>query len=181
HISLPSLRSLSLHNCSELESEVGFIEGEDGSLPSTLQELWIDEIARLMHWGLDKLPSLSVLRLQDNQDVESFPGKILLPSSLTEIHINHLGNIKSLDYEGLQHLTCLQTLEIRNCPKLERIPEEGLPSTLSLLSINDCPLLEKRCEREGGEDWPKISHIPEILFDDEAMMYSVLQALRELS
>ncbi|KAJ4831387.1 hypothetical protein Tsubulata_044213, partial [Turnera subulata] len=78
----------------------------------------------------------------------------------------NLGNIKSLDYEGLRHLTCLQTLEIRDCPKLERIPEEGLPSSLSRLEIYDCPLLlEKRCEREKGEDWPKISHIPEIVIN----------------
>ncbi|KAJ4822559.1 hypothetical protein Tsubulata_228781 [Turnera subulata] len=158
HISVPSLHSLYLINCSELEL-VGLSEEEDGSLPSTLQQLWIDDIARLVRWGLHKLPSLSTLRLADNQDIESFPDIILLPSSLSEIRISNLGNIKSLDYEGLRHLTCLQTLGIYDCPKLERIPEEGLPSSLSNLSIGGCPLLMERCWSEGGEDWPKISHI----------------------
>ncbi|KAJ4822556.1 hypothetical protein Tsubulata_228779 [Turnera subulata] len=160
HISLPSLRSLSLIHCSELES-VGFIEeGGDGSLPSSLQELTIEDIAGLVRLGLRKLPSLSTLWLRDNEDMESFPDNILLPSNLSEIRIFSLWNIKSLDSMGLPHLTCLQTLEIRNCPKLERIPEEGLPSSLSRLEILYCPLLEKRCEREKGEDWPNISHIP---------------------
>ncbi|KAJ4822555.1 hypothetical protein Tsubulata_128779 [Turnera subulata] len=153
HISAPSLHSMSLVDCSELES-IGFIEEGDESLQLT--------IAGLMHSGLHKLPSLSTLWLRDNQDMESFPHKILLPSSLSTIHIDSLGNIKSLEYEGLRNLTCLQTLRINRCPRLERLPEEGLPSTLSSLSIFACSLLEKRCQREKGEDWPKISHIPSI-------------------
>ncbi|KAJ4825507.1 hypothetical protein Tsubulata_049403 [Turnera subulata] len=167
HISVPSLHSLSPIDCSELES-VGFIEeGGDRSLPSTLRKLTIDGCDKFMRWGLHKLPSLSVLRLRDNQDMKSFPDNILLPSSLIEIYITKLGNIKSLDYEGLRHLTCLQTLEIWDCPELERIPEERLPSSLTHLQIHSCPLLEKRCEREKGEDWPKISHIPTLLINRE--------------
>ncbi|KAJ4847500.1 hypothetical protein Tsubulata_012243 [Turnera subulata] len=51
---------------------------------------------------------------------------------------------------------------MQSCLRLERLPEEGLSSTLSRLGldISACPLLEKRYEREKGEDWPKISHIP---------------------
>ncbi|KAJ4836595.1 hypothetical protein Tsubulata_030482 [Turnera subulata] len=100
--------------------------------------------------------------------MESFPEKkIVLPSGLTNIQISYLENIKSLEYEGLQHLTSLGILVINDCPKLERIPEEGLPSSLPHLQIAGCPLLEKRCRRQKGEDWPKISHIPSIWINDE--------------
>jgi hypothetical protein len=43
------------------------------------------------------------------------------------------------------------------------MPEEGLPSSLYFLGINDCPMLGESCEREKGKDWPKISRIPDIV------------------
>jgi hypothetical protein len=87
---------------------------------------------------------------------------MLLPSSLTSLKIDSLKHLKSLDYKGLQHLTSLRALTISNCPLLESMPEEGLPSSLSSLEIFFCPMLGESCEREKGKDWPKISHIPDI-------------------
>ncbi|KAJ4823261.1 hypothetical protein Tsubulata_022732, partial [Turnera subulata] len=53
-------------------------------------------------------------------------------------------------------------LKIRDCPKLGSLPEEGLPSSLKYLEIQQCHrTLMERC-KEGGEDWPKIKHIPKI-------------------
>ncbi|EEF41056.1 conserved hypothetical protein [Ricinus communis] len=69
-------------------------------------------------------------------------------------------NMISLNYKGLQQLTSLRKSEIECCPNLQSNPEEGLPSSISFLSIWKCPLLERRCQQEGGEDWPKNSHIP---------------------
>lgn len=95
-------------------------------------------------------------------DLESFPEETLLPSTVTTLVFQDLQNLKSLDSKGLKHLISLTEFTIRNCPKLQSIPEEGLPSSLSHLSIYNCPLLEKKCGREIGEDWPKISHIDNV-------------------
>ncbi|KDP46442.1 hypothetical protein JCGZ_10282 [Jatropha curcas] len=96
------------------------------------------------------------------EDFESFPEETLLPVTLTFLRICDFQNLKSLECLGLQHLTALRELEIFYCPKLQSMPKEGLPSSLSCLSICICPLLEERCEKEKGEDWPKISHSPHI-------------------
>ncbi|KAJ4846009.1 hypothetical protein Tsubulata_019554, partial [Turnera subulata] len=140
-ISFPLLKTLRIWECPKL-SKINHL-----SLP--LQRLATGGCNKLMttgrlRWGLHELPSLSTLQLRDAQDVESFPGKkILLPSSLTDIEIYNLPNLKSLDCEGLKHLASIQTLEFWMCPKLESIPEEGLPSSLSYLEIRSCPLLEE--------------------------------------
>lgn len=39
---------------------------------------------------------------------------------------------------------------------------DGLPASLSSLRIRKCSLLALRCEKDGGEDWPKISHVLQI-------------------
>jgi len=160
HSLLPSLTYLGISGCSEVEL------CPEGGFPSTLQSLWIWNcnklIAGRMQWGLQTLPSLSHFEIGMDENVESFPEEMLLPSSLTSLTIYSLEHLKYLDYKGLQHLTSLTELAIFRCPMLESMPEEGLPSSLSSLVINNCPMLGESCEREKGKDWPKISHIPEI-------------------
>ncbi|CAI0461774.1 unnamed protein product [Linum tenue] len=94
--------------------------------------------------------------------VESFPGKRLLPSTLTILKIWDFPSLTSLDWEGLQNLHSLRELQICNCPNLKCLPEEGFPLNLSHLYVSWCPLLEQRCRPDDGEDWPKIAHIPEL-------------------
>ncbi|KAJ4823581.1 hypothetical protein Tsubulata_040266 [Turnera subulata] len=157
HLSLPSLVDLTLRDGQGQEPL------EQLGASSTIQKLYIQDCSSLLLcWGLDKLSSLSSLELSNIQEVESFPGRISLPSSLTDISILNLRNLKSLDYNGLHHLTYLKHLSIWNYPELQCIPEEGLPSSLSFLQIRNCPVLQRRCRRGEGEDWPKISRIPEI-------------------
>ena len=158
HSLLPSLNHLGIYGCSEFEL------CPEGGFPSTLQSLVISDcntlIAGRMQWGLQTLPSLSRFTIGWDENVESFPEEMLLPSSLTYLEIWNLKHLKSLDYKGLQHLTSLIELEIWDCPLIESMPEEGLPSSLSTLLIVNCPMLGESCEREKGKDWPKISHIP---------------------
>jgi hypothetical protein len=61
----------------------------------------------------------------------------------------------------------LQQLQIDSCPKLKSLPDFLRTTPLKELNISDCPILSKRCEREIGEEWPKISHIPNIEIDGE--------------
>ena len=59
----------------------------------------------------------------------------------------------------------LQNLEICHCPKLKSLPDL-LPTTpLKTLEIFHCPILSECCKTEIGDQWPKISHIPNIKID----------------
>ncbi|RXH93960.1 hypothetical protein DVH24_016027 [Malus domestica] len=161
---LSSLQAVNLVYCSELESF------PEGGLPSNLDMLRIlgskKFIANRMHWGLDRLICLRYLAFSfdECEDVVSFPEEGLLPTILTTLCIFNSPNLKFLDSKGFQNLTALQHLFIDGCNELECLPE-GLPTSLSHLDINKCPLLTERCQKEIGEDWPKISQITRVTVD----------------
>jgi len=158
-----SLVDLELKGLPELESF------PEGGLPLDLETLCIQSCNKLIasraQWDLLLQCSLSKLIIAYNEDVESFPDGLLLPLELRSLEIRSLENLKSLDYNGLLHLTCLRELKIDTCPNLQSIPEKGLPFSLYSFEISGCPQLEKRCEKEKGEDWPKISHFLNIKID----------------
>jgi hypothetical protein len=39
------------------------------------------------------------------------------------------------------------------------MPEQGLPPSLSILTIEDCPLLKKEWQGKKGKEWCKIARI----------------------
>ncbi|KAK7861056.1 disease resistance protein rga2 [Quercus suber] len=52
---------------------------------------------------------------------------------------------------------------ILRCPQLRSLPEAiGGLTPLQTLEFENCPILLERCKRETSEDWPKISHIPNL-------------------
>ncbi|KAK4592064.1 hypothetical protein RGQ29_016521 [Quercus rubra] len=168
HTLLPSLRTLSIRVCPELESF------PDRGLPTSLNALEIFFCDKLISsrtgWGLQGLSSLRSFCIRGRcENVESFPERALLPSSLTSLEIWNIPHLKSLDGNELQHFTTLKKLGIGCCPNLQSMPEEGLPKSLSFLSVKKCPLLKSRCLREKGEDWPKIAHIPIIKIDEKVI------------
>ncbi|XP_075674350.1 putative disease resistance protein RGA4 [Castanea sativa] len=71
--------------------------------------------------------------------------------------------LESLPEEWFKNLTSLERLYIQWCPNLTSLPE-GMSHLTSLqrLTIVDCPQLKQRCEKQNGEDWDKISHIPNL-------------------
>ncbi|KAL3509366.1 hypothetical protein ACH5RR_028767 [Cinchona calisaya] len=162
---LPSLRSLVIHNCPEIECF------PEGGLPSSLEYLRIYNCKKLMSssrvWDLPRLPSLRCFRIGGVDD-ESFPNEdLLLPRTLEDLDLWLIQNLKMLNYSGLRHLTCLNTLTIGHCPKIQSLPDEGLPASLTTLEIWECPLLKPRLEWEKGQDWPKVAHIPCVVVDGE--------------
>ncbi|KAL7262841.1 hypothetical protein ACSBR1_001077 [Camellia fascicularis] len=166
--SLTSLQSLSIWNCPGIESF------PEGGLPSSLHSLEIRNCAKLVaerrEWGLQRLPSLTGFSISGEyvEDVlESFPEEGLLPSTLIWLEIKDLPNLKSLNNRGLQHLASLKNMRIAGCPQLQSSPEEGLPTSIFLLEILECPLLKPRCLREEGQDWHKIARIPLLHTDSE--------------
>ncbi|KAL5540442.1 hypothetical protein UlMin_044958 [Ulmus minor] len=139
HNLFPSLQDLSIDNCPEVESfsVIG--------LP--LQHLRIIECEKLlnsnwMSWNLKTLPNLTRFEIARSGDVTSFPEEGLLPPTLTSLDIYSLSSLETLDNSGLLALTSLKGLSIGDCPKLNALPEEGLPTSLEGLSISGCPLLE---------------------------------------
>ncbi|GLT71077.1 hypothetical protein SLA2020_431190 [Shorea laevis] len=66
-----------------------------------------------------------------------------------------------------ENLPSLSDLYIEDCPMLQSLPDDGLPSSLKHLQIQTCPLLTERCQKEGGggPDWPKIEEIPDLEID----------------
>jgi hypothetical protein len=157
---LPSLEDLRLFLLPKLE----FFP--EGGLPSKLKSLYIENCSKLiaarMQWSLQSLPSLSKFTVGVDESVESFPEEMLLPSTLASLEILSLKTLKSLNCSGLQHLTSLGQLTITDCPNLQSMPGEGLPSSLSSLEIWRCPLLDQRCQQGIGVDWLKITHIPNV-------------------
>ena len=62
-----------------------------------------------------------------------------------------------------------QELTIWNCPKLKSLPDFLRTNPLKTLVIRNSLILHKCCQRGAGEDWPKISHIPNIEIDGKCV------------
>jgi hypothetical protein len=139
----------------------------------------------MTEWGLQSLNALSRLTLIGGDDdiVNTLLKVPLLPISLVRLSISELSATKSLEGNGLRHLSSLENLTFSmcseleslskdmfpstlkslcfgDCSALESLSEDTLPSSLKRLSIWRCPLLEARYENK--EHWSNIAHIPVI-------------------
>ena len=164
---LEYLTSMFINDCPELESLSKQV------LPSKLSLLRISSCNKLISgkkWGLHGLASLCLLEIEGEcKNVELFPVEGLLPSNLSSLCISGLSDLKKLDNTGLKKLESLKTLEISCCGKLQSLPEDGFPSSLSFLCIKECPLLKPKLQNKNGEDWYKIAHISRIEIDEEVI------------
>uniref|UniRef100_A0A2N9EXY9 Uncharacterized protein n=1 Tax=Fagus sylvatica TaxID=28930 RepID=A0A2N9EXY9_FAGSY len=106
---------------------------------------------------LGQLPCLKKLEIKVNcEKLKSLPeGMHALLPALVTLRLERCPELESFPEEALK----APGLGLAYCNELQCLPEEGLPTSLSRLI---CPLLEKRCEEEKGEDWDKIAAIPYI-------------------
>ncbi|XP_050284485.1 putative disease resistance protein RGA1 isoform X3 [Quercus robur] len=112
--------------------------------------------------GLQYVSSLQILHIEECPSLIAIPEWICKLISLQSLEIWDCPNLESLP-EGIGALTSLQTLRIWDCPNLESLPEGfGALASLQTLLIVGCPILLKRCKKQIGEDWHKISHIPNL-------------------
>ncbi|XP_022770121.1 putative disease resistance RPP13-like protein 1 [Durio zibethinus] len=179
---LPNLRKLDIGTCANLKSLPDqmlnltslqylticdcpcLVSFPRGGLPPNLLSLEIWDCKELKEpvskWNLHALTSLRDFSIAGGPEMVSFPDeKCLLPTTIVSIYIARLHNLESLSV-GLQNLSSLEELEVVECPKLRRLPREGLPETLGRLCIRNCSLLENQCSRDKGEYWHFISRIP---------------------
>ncbi|KAG4958844.1 hypothetical protein JHK87_035477 [Glycine soja] len=154
-IDLPALQALHFYELPELTSL------PPRCLPSSLQSLSVN----VSYSNASLLCLIFFISGFGEEDVvNTLLKEQLLPSSLQHLHL------RLLEGKGLQHLTSLTRLDIIRCESLESLPEDQLPTSLELLKISCCPLLEARYQSRKGKHWSKIAHIPAIKTNDEVII-----------
>ena len=131
----PSLASVNISDCHVLES---FLEWGLHSKLKTLQ-LFSSKMlfSNYIHWDLQRLSCLELLTIWGWED-GSFPDERLLPTTLTGLTIEYSDNLKAINGMAFRQLTSLTYLHILHCESIRCLPEEGLPASLSELSIRIC-------------------------------------------
>ncbi|XP_011001373.1 PREDICTED: putative disease resistance protein RGA4 isoform X4 [Populus euphratica] len=141
---LPNLEGLVLRSLKVRRLDAGFL-GIEKDENASIDER---EIARVTAF-----PKLKRLRIWNLEEVEEWDG---IERRVGEEDANTTSIISIMPQ--------LRVSMIANCPLLRALPDYVLAAPLQeLLSIGGCPILRKRYGKEEmGEDWQKISHIPNI-------------------
>uniref|UniRef100_A0A2N9G3D8 Rx N-terminal domain-containing protein n=1 Tax=Fagus sylvatica TaxID=28930 RepID=A0A2N9G3D8_FAGSY len=136
-----------------------------GKLP-TLERLEIRSLNSLKKVGVEFLGIESENKKEDNMQI--FPNLKSLEFKHLEKWEEWIGIGGMREEEEDSNITImprLQRLVICGCPYLKSLPDFLRTIPLKELEINYSSILHKRCERGTGEEWPKISHIPNIKID----------------
>uniref|UniRef100_A0A2N9F031 AAA+ ATPase domain-containing protein n=1 Tax=Fagus sylvatica TaxID=28930 RepID=A0A2N9F031_FAGSY len=139
-------------------------------------------------WNVEHLPPLGKLPVLESLKISWFNilrkvGVEFLgieSENKKEDNMQIFPNLKSLEFESLNQweewigmreeeedsnitiMPRLQRLVILFCEELNSLPDFLRTIPLKELEIYCHPILHQRCQRGTGEEWPKISHIPNI-------------------
>ena len=134
---LISLERLHIFCCKEL------------NLGSDVDGMEWRHLNRLIYLDFDGLPKLN-----------SLPVGLQHVTTLKMLYIGNCENLKTLP-RWIGNLISLKRFTTYGCPNLKSLPDEMRDlSSLQTLEIWNCPELQRRCEKETGQDWDKIAHIP---------------------
>ncbi|PWA70421.1 NB-ARC domains-containing protein [Artemisia annua] len=149
---LTSLTHLTIRNCKSMDVD------SFGVWPSKLGSLTIGGLKKpISKFGPQNFPpSLVHLILlggsaEDDDVTSGSQSSHMLPSSLTQLHLLGFEELETVS-KGLQHLTSLQYLIIWWCPKIQDLPEELLPSLLSLEIYRCTDELKEKTSRRGFQE-----------------------------
>ncbi|CAK9169836.1 unnamed protein product [Ilex paraguariensis] len=158
---LRSLETLELRDCDSLTSLP--VTGLQGL--SSLRSLRIKYCKKLscLSEGVKHLTALQYLHIIGCPEMTYLPEDMQHLNALRELIVWSCNGLVSLP-NWLGSLMSLWSLVFWDCPNLISLPD-GMQS-LKILFITECPHLERRCEKEKGEDWPKIAHVREIRIND---------------
>jgi Leucine-rich repeat (LRR) protein len=189
---MPQLRELKIHKCPLLRALPDYVltaslrvfELDDCTNMEVLPPL-----GRLPNLESLALRSLKVRRLdagflgiEKDENASINEGKIARVTAfpkLKELGISYLEEVA--EWDGIERrvgeedanttsisiMPQLRDLMIVNCPLLRALPDYVLAAPLQELFFSGCRNLRKRYGKEEmGEDWQKISHIPNIYFHD---------------
>ncbi|KAI4356800.1 hypothetical protein L6164_000789 [Bauhinia variegata] len=158
-LSLTKLKLLTLFKCVSLEQFPPL-----GKLPN-LESLEIFDAMSIKKVGIEflGLEESEGGQKQKNKSENSKSSLVLFPK-LKNLYFWEIDNWE--EWEGLPTegeiavMPSLRSLRISYCRKLNAVPQFLHVAPLQEFSIYHCTNLRQRYERETGEDWPKISHIP---------------------
>ncbi|XP_022631659.1 putative disease resistance protein RGA4 [Vigna radiata var. radiata] len=152
---LTSLRILTIENCKKLKSL-----SEGVRHLACLHGLRISKCPELVALP-SNMSQLSALREVSIESCSTLPDGLQRVPSLRVLHIEECTCTSLPDWLG--DITTLETLGLFYCEELRSLPSSIQRLTnLSHLIIEYSPYLKKRCNKETGEDWQYISHIPKL-------------------
>ncbi|XP_075657872.1 putative disease resistance protein RGA3 [Castanea sativa] len=135
-----------------------------GKLPF-LKSLKMRAIRRLKKLGVE------FMGIEESEKKEK--GDIIIPLFPNLISIEFWGCDEWEEWNGIEEeedcirrfiiMPRLQDLKIFSCHELKSLPNFLRTTPLQKLQISYCRILEEHCKRGTGKEWPKISHIPNIL------------------
>ncbi|PWA57014.1 Disease resistance protein [Artemisia annua] len=115
----------------------------------------LGKLPSLMRINLEYMDSLKCFHDDDNATSKDE----ILFHSLQELYIRDCSSLVSLP----SNFPKLRSLKIEGCKNLRSLPDEIQSfKALNHITIKYCEILRRRCEKEIGERWPKISHIPHL-------------------
>ncbi|XP_071911544.1 disease resistance protein RGA2 [Coffea arabica] len=158
---LINLRTLVIGDCPRLTSLPGgmkFLTALENLMIINCEELNFSDWQDFQ--GFTSLRSLMIGGLPRLSDLPQFA--CTNSNKLEFVRISTCPGIVDLR-TWLENASSLRKLEIIGCPKLTSLPDIlSCLSGLMVLKIDKCPELSRRCDKELGEDWSKISHVQEI-------------------
>ncbi|KAJ4784061.1 Disease resistance protein (CC-NBS-LRR class) family [Rhynchospora pubera] len=139
---LPSLRSLSIIQCNNIQTLIS-----QESLPVHLHFLYLMYCEQILCLaGLNYLENLVRLYIHGCPNVQ-LPLDNPLPSTLEMLHIDGCRRLRS--FAGLRKLTKLDDLTIARCPMLQFTRDEHISSVPSNIEITACPGLAEWCQEQS--------------------------------
>ncbi|CAJ1930960.1 unnamed protein product [Sphenostylis stenocarpa] len=185
NLKFPRLPSVERLEARSIDEGASFMEGVVRNMPclKTLCIRWIKGV--VVPDQLSRLGALQELTIVSWEDLEYFPEHVLEGlTSLRTLSISYCDKLKSLS-EGVQHLSCLESLRVYECPELGDLPKNmrqltalrnvSIDMSRFLEGLRDIPSLQ-RLEIKGC----KCSSLPEWVGDMTSLEELELIGCREL-